>query len=164
MICLSCAFVVGCTTMNKPEMVKAKTIKTGKISKQEKIASAPKGSVKYKVLHYAQKMGVPKKLAVAIAQQESGMKCHVIGGAGEIGPLQIKYPSAKMLGYTGGYKSLRNNCDLQIRWGMQHLLVAYKRSNHSLWATAYRHNSGPYAKFLTLKGAKTYANQVMARM
>ena len=112
----------------------------------------------------ARKQKVPVKLALAVTKKESGFKCHIRGRAGEVGPLQIKPTSARMVGYRGKISHLLKSCKLQVKWGMRHLALAYHRSGKNLYASAYRHNAGIYAKRLNNKYARRYARSVMKLM
>lgn len=134
--------------------------KPTKPTKSTEPTKSPKGSVRSKIIYYAKLQGVPVCLALAVTAQESGFRCEAVGAAGELGPLQIKYASARMLGYRGGYKKLRNSCDTNILWGMNHLRLAYVRSGKDQWKTAFLHQQGPYAKSYRNKHARHYANSV----
>lgn len=143
----------------KPKPQKAKTSKQ-KFSKPVRAS----GSVQKLVLQYASKHGVPACLALAVSQQESAHRCHVRGAAGEVGPLQIKPASARMLGYRGSTQALLNSCSLQVEWGMKHLYLAYSKGGQSSWRAAFRHNAGPYAKSYRNRHASSYANSVQRKM
>ena len=167
---LSLAVLAGCQTTkfkksepknkSKVEQVKKKTVK-----KAKRKQATPKG-VKGLVIKWAKHYGVPVKIALSVAHIESGFRCHVIGQAGEVGPLQIKPDSARILGYRGSNKTLRGSCSEQVKWGMLHLKKAYNRSKGSknrVWLTAYGHNRGWGWKNTKNKHARAYAGRVVSR-
>ena len=125
----------------------------------KKVSKSVTGTVPKMVAAEARKQGVPVNLALAVSKQESGHRCHVRGRAGELGPLQIKYQSARGFGYKGTRAQLAKSCALQIKWGMDHLRRAYKKGG-TVWKAAYLHNSGIYAKSFRNRHATRYANSV----
>jgi soluble lytic murein transglycosylase-like protein len=97
-------------------------------------------NVARRVAEVAGRHGVPARFAIAVARVESHLRCHAVGRAGELGPLQIKPATARGLGYTGPTSAL-NSCDAGLEWGMRHLAIAYKRCGTSAGAAAL-HNRG----------------------
>ncbi|WP_170182016.1 transglycosylase SLT domain-containing protein [Phreatobacter stygius] len=97
-------------------------------------------SVARRVAEVAARHGVPTRFAVAVARVESRLRCHAVGRAGELGPLQIKPATARGLGYTGPTSAL-NSCGAGLEWGMRHLAVAYQRCGTTVGAAAL-HNRG----------------------
>jgi hypothetical protein len=87
----------------------------------------------------AERYGVPKSLALKVAKVESSFTCDAEGRAGELGPLQIKPATARMIGYKGLISALRS-CGAGLEWGMKHLAMAL--SAGGLW----KHNQGLAAK------------------
>jgi hypothetical protein len=87
----------------------------------------------------AERYGVPKFLALKVAKVESSFTCDAEGKAGELGPLQIKPATARMIGYKGLISALRS-CGAGLEWGMKHLAMALKAGG--IW----KHNQGLAAK------------------
>ncbi|MHC1548434.1 lytic transglycosylase domain-containing protein [Phyllobacterium sp. K27] len=106
------------------------------------IASAG-GSTKYSsiITSYASSYGVPVALAHAVVRVESNYRPNMTGRAGEVGLMQIKYSTAKGLGYTGSRQALYNP-DTNIRWGMKYLAGAHKLGNGTTCGTILRYNAG----------------------
>lgn len=93
-----------------------------------------------RVLAWARQLGLPGELALAVATHESGLRCQVRGAAGELGPLQIKPATARMIGYRGPIHEL-NSCEAGIEWGLRHLALAYRRCGTATGAAGL-HNRG----------------------
>jgi len=102
----------------------------------------------------ARKFGVPMSTALAVCRVESGFRCSAIGGAGELGLLQIKLATARAIGYRGPRRGLLN-CSTGAYWGMKHLAMAIRRGG------VWKHNAGLYAKRPN-RMARKYARLVAA--
>jgi soluble lytic murein transglycosylase-like protein len=87
----------------------------------------------------ARKHGVPVQVALAVAKTESGFNCTARGSAGELGPLQIKPATARLIGYKGSAGALRS-CGAGLEWGMRHLALAIRGGG------VWKHNQGLWAK------------------
>ncbi len=72
------------------------------------------------IARYAAAEGVPVSLAKAVIKIESNYRPNIVGSAGEIGLMQIKPATARMMGYTGSVKGLFDP-DTNIRYGMKYL-------------------------------------------
>lgn len=141
-----------------------------RVKKIKYVRKRKRGKVRYswaqaKILASAKRFGVPRDLALAIAKQESGYRCHIRGRVGEVGPLQIRPSSARGLGYRGSRSKLYRNCNLQVYYGMKHLAVAWRKAKRVCkkpkWCAAYMHNAGYGVKSYRIKMARKYANSVM---
>ncbi|MEP7454653.1 transglycosylase SLT domain-containing protein [Phyllobacterium sp. SB3] len=115
------------------------TMTTGSVAS----AAAAGGSTKYSsiITSYASSYGVPVALAHAVVRVESNYRADMTGRAGEVGLMQIKYSTAKGLGYTGSRQALYNP-DTNIRWGMKYLAGAHKLGNGTTCGTILRYNAG----------------------
>lgn len=97
-----------------------------------------------KIITKAQEVGVDPRLALTLAYVESGLKMGKTGDAGEIGIMQIKPNTGKMLG--ADIKALRDE-DTNIDIGLQYLKQGIERYNDpQLGVLAY--NAGHDAPFL----------------
>ena len=103
----------------------------------------------------ARKHGVPVKLALAVAKTESGFNCSARGAAGELGPLQIKPATARLIGYRGSYAALRS-CGAGLEWGMKHLALAIRGGG------VWKHNQGLGAKSKSA-AARAYERRVLGQ-
>ncbi|EJN04120.1 transglycosylase SLT domain-containing protein [Phyllobacterium sp. YR531] len=116
------------------------TMTTGSVASA---AASAGGSTKYSsiITSYASSYGVPIALAHAVVRVESNYRADMTGRAGEVGLMQIKYSTAKGLGYTGSRQALYNP-DTNIRWGMKYLAGAHKLGNGTTCGTILRYNAG----------------------
>lgn len=94
---------------------------------------------------YAAAHGVPVALASAVVRIESNFRPDARGRAGEIGLMQIKPATARMMGYSGSAKGLYDP-DTNIRYGMKYLAMAHKLGGGDTCATILRYNAGHAAK------------------
>ncbi len=116
------------------------TMTTGSIASATASAMGP---TKYSTIinSYAASYGVPVALANAVIRVESNYQPNMTGSAGEIGLMQIKYETARGLGYTGSREALYNP-ETNIRWGMMYLAGAHKLGNGTTCGTILRYNAG----------------------
>jgi len=99
------------------------------------------GTVVTMIKTMAPQYGVPTWFALRIAKIESGYNPTVRGAAGEYGVFQIKCPTARGLGFEGdcgGLSDARTN----VRWGLEHLSAALKKSGGNMQLAASKHNGG----------------------
>lgn len=97
-----------------------------------------------KIITKAQEVGVDPRLALSLAYVESGLKMGKVGDAGEIGVMQIKPTTGKMLG--ADVKQLRD-LDTNLDVGLKYLKQGIERySDPQLGVVAY--NAGHDAPFL----------------
>lgn len=101
----------------------------------------------------ARQHGVPIRTALAVCLIESSFRCDAVGGVGELGLLQIKYETARLLGYRGPRDALKR-CDTGAYWGMKHLAMAIRRGG------VWKHNQGIWAKRPSAM-ARVYAAKVL---
>ncbi|MCD2181762.1 lytic transglycosylase domain-containing protein [Rhizobium sp. GN54] len=94
---------------------------------------------------YAKQYGVPVDLAHAVVRVESNFNPKARGSAGEIGLMQIKPATARMLGYRGGAKGLYNP-ETNIKWGMKYLAMAHELGGGTTCGTILKYNAGHAAK------------------
>ncbi|OLP61290.1 lytic transglycosylase [Xaviernesmea oryzae] len=94
------------------------------------------------LLHtYARAYGVPFELARAVVKVESNYNPKVRGSAGEIGLMQIKPATARMMGYSGAARGLFDP-ETNIKFGMKYLAAAHKLSGGFTCGTILRYNAG----------------------
>lgn len=94
---------------------------------------------------YAKLNGVEPELAHAIIRVESNYNPKVRGSAGEIGLMQIKPATARMMGYSGGAKGLHDP-ETNLRYGMKYLAMAQELGGGETCGTVLRYNAGHAAK------------------
>ena len=118
----------------------------GKSQKVGKIEGA-KSDLKYGsiVARYASSYGVPESLAHAVIQVESNYRADARGKAGEVGLMQIKPATARMMGFSGSTKALFNP-ETNIKYGMKYLAKAHKLGGGTTCGTILKYNAGHAAK------------------
>ena len=97
------------------------------------------------VSRYASSYGVPVNLAHAVISVESNYRADARGSAGEIGLMQIKPATARMMGYSGSSQGLFNP-ETNIKFGMKYLGMAHKLGGGATCDTILRYNAGHAAK------------------
>jgi len=97
------------------------------------------------VSRYASAYGVPVALAHAVIKVESNYRSNARGGAGEIGLMQIKPATARMMGYSGSAKGLFDP-ETNIKFGMKYLALAHSLGGGSTCGTILKYNAGHGAK------------------
>ena len=108
-------------------------------------SSGKGGSYQTIIAQYASAYGVPVSLANAVVRVESNYRANARGAAGEIGLMQIKPATARMMGYRGSAKGLYNP-DTNIKYGMKYLAKAHKLGGGTTCGTILKYNAGHGAK------------------
>ncbi|MET3577835.1 soluble lytic murein transglycosylase-like protein [Mesorhizobium robiniae] len=110
-------------------------------------AAAAGGSGQYSTIieRHAASNGVPVSLAKAVIMIESGFQPNQVGSAGEIGLMQIKPSTARMMGYSGSIKGLYDP-DTNIKYGMKYLAMARNLGGGTTCGTILKYNAGHGAK------------------
>jgi soluble lytic murein transglycosylase-like protein len=120
------------------------------------------GSAAYTVIvaRYASSNGVPVSLAHAVISVESSYSPNKIGRAGEIGLMQIKPATARMMGYSGSASGLYDP-ETNIKFGMMYLGKAHELSGGETCGTILRYNAGHAARRMNPVSA-AYCTKVKA--
>jgi soluble lytic murein transglycosylase-like protein len=105
------------------------------------------GAVAYTTLvsQYATSYGVPESLAHAVVSVESNFEPGKRGSAGEIGLMQIKPATARLMGYSGSESGLFDP-ETNIKYGMKYLAKARDLAGGDMCGTILRYNAGHSAK------------------
>ncbi len=167
-ICVSAA---GCTSLVDLSSERARDIQSTRVAayipmptSQSSVSTyAPKtavsksksgkSSIHKLVGKHARAAGVPVKLALAVVQVESNFNPRARGQAGEVGLMQIKPATARIIGYTGSIKALYDP-DTNLTWGMKYLAEAHRRGGGSVCGTILKYNGGHYAKRMNKTSAR----------
>lgn len=116
-----------------------------------------------KIVDKAIVIGIDPRLAVSLAFNESGLRQNKVGDAGEIGIMQIKPSTAKLVGFDEKQiKSLDSNIDAGLTYLKQNI---ERFKDPVLGAMAY--NTGPDHPFFHGKGdpseqGLSYVNKIQA--
>lgn len=118
-----------------------------RVLKRKSVTSRVSGRSRYShlIAKHASTYGVPVKLAHAVVKIESNYRAGVRGGAGEIGLMQIKPATARLMGFRGSSRALYNP-DTNLKYGMKYLAGAYKRAGGNVCGTVLRYNAGHGAR------------------
>lgn len=116
-------------------------------AKKAAASSSAASGTQYSTLisQYAASYGVPVSLAHAVIKVESNYRPNVVGRAGEIGLMQIKPSTARMMGYSGSAKGLFNP-ETNIKYGMKYLAKAHSLGGGTTCGTILKYNAGHAAK------------------
>jgi soluble lytic murein transglycosylase-like protein len=106
---------------------------------------APAGRFGTIIHRYAATYGVPVTLAKAVIQVESNYRPDARGSAGEIGLMQIKPATARLMGYDGSNDGLFHP-ETNIKFGMKYLAKAHKLGGGTICGTILKYNAGHAAK------------------
>ncbi len=141
------------------------TATTASIPRLDKAAPATApGEVPYSAIiaRHAANYGVPFSLARAVIKIESNYRPHVTGSAGEIGLMQIKPSTARMLGYTGTVKGLYDP-ETNIKYGMKYLAMAQGLGGGTTCGTILKYNAGHGARRMN-PVSSAYCSKVKIQM
>ena len=114
------------------------------------------------VARYAASYGVPARLAHAVIKVESNYRPGMVGSAGEIGLMQIKPATARMMGYSGSVRGLYDP-DTNIKYGMKYLAMARELAGGTTCGTILKYNAGHAAKRMNPISA-AYCRKVQAQL
>lgn len=112
------------------------------------------------ISQYAKLNGVPVELATAVVQIESNFNSRMRGSAGEIGLMQIKPATAKLMGYSGTTKGLYDP-ETNIKYGMKYLAMAQQLGGGPTCNTILKYNAGHGAKRMN-PVSQAYCGKVLA--
>lgn len=114
------------------------------------------------VARHAAENGVSLDLAHAVIEIESNYRQSARGRAGEIGLMQIKPATARMMGYSGSNQGLFDP-ETNIRYGMKYLAKAQNLGDGSVCQTILRYNAGHAATRMNRISAN-YCSKVKQRL
>jgi soluble lytic murein transglycosylase-like protein len=96
---------------------------------------------------YAAKMGISVSLAHAIVLIESNYRPLARGRHGEVGLMQIKPSTARLMGYTGSVSDLFDP-ETNIKYGMMYLAQAQELGDGTICGTILKYNGGHAASHM----------------
>ena len=107
---------------------------------------------------YAAKNDVPPEFAHAIVEIESRFRPNVRGRAGEIGLMQIKPATARLMGFRGPAKALYDP-ETNIKFGMRYLAKARRLGDATVCGTILKYNAGHAARRMN-RVSRAYCEKV----
>ncbi len=110
----------------------------------------------------AEKNGLPPDIADSVAAIESGYDPTVIGGAGEIGLMQVLPGTAAMLGFKGDLAELAKP-EVNIRLGVTYLAEAWRLANGDLCRALMKYRAGHGEEVMSPLSA-TYCGRARAHL
>lgn len=110
------------------------------------------------IRQYADQYDVPVELAMAVVRIESSFEPTAKGSAGEIGLMQIKPATARLMGFKGRPSGLYDP-ETNIRYGMKYLAGAHELGDGKLCRTILKYNAGHGAKRMN-PVSQRYCNKV----
>ncbi len=139
------------------------TTTTASIPRTASVAPAS-GAASYSAIiaRYAASYGVPVSLAHAVVKVESNYRPNTTGSAGEVGLMQIKPATARMLGYSGSVKGLYDP-ETNIKYGMKYLAMVHELGGGTTCGTILKYNAGHAAKRMNPVSA-AYCSKVKVQM
>ncbi|MCF3639369.1 lytic transglycosylase domain-containing protein [Rhizobium sp. TRM95111] len=158
-----CALLIQATAAeaaNKETTAEKKPLKTVFRTTGYAKPDKPTGGVSGIINSYARQYGVPVDLAHAVVRVESNFNPRARGSAGEIGLMQIKPATARMMGYRGSAKGLFDP-ETNIKFGMLYLAKAHELSGGTTCGTILRYNAGHGARRMN-PVSKRYCGKVQA--
>lgn len=78
-----------------------------------------------KIQFHADENRVPVELVHKVVRRESRYHPRAVGGGYAMGLMQIKYSTARGMGYTGNAQGLLD-ADTNLHWGVRYLAAAYR--------------------------------------
>jgi len=129
----------------KDAVAKGAEAKSKQLAAAMAAKKAPAGRYGTIIQHYASTYGVPVTLARAVIQIESNYRPDARGRAGEIGLMQIKPATARLMGYNGSNAGLFHP-ETNIKFGMKYLAKAHKLGGGTICGTILKYNAGHAAK------------------
>lgn len=112
------------------------------------------------IVKYAREYNVPVELAQAVVRIESNYNPNARGSAGEIGLMQIKPATARMMGYSGSSKGLFDP-ETNLKYGMKYLAAAQTLGGGETCDTILKYNAGHAATRMN-PVSKAYCGKVLA--
>jgi len=89
----------------------------------------------------AERAGIPPEIAEAVVRTESGYDPNVTGAVGEIGLMQVRPSTARLLGFTGSLEELREP-HTNIELGVAYLAGAWRLANGDICTAVMKYRAG----------------------
>lgn len=156
---LLCLALTGCQTAGIAGETTG-SISTGKLKTRTTSSGYATRPYAKLISSYAKANGVAVSLAHAVIKVESNYRSDARGSAGEVGLMQIKPATARMMGYRGSTKGLYNP-ETNIKFGMKYLGMAQDLGGGTTCGTILKYNAGHGAKRMN-PVSKRYCGKVQA--
>ena len=109
-------------------------------------AAAPSGhgGLDAMIARHAQANGVPESLVHRVVIRESRYNARAVGSGGALGLMQIKYATARAMGYTGSPAGLLDP-ETNLTYAVRYLAGAYRASGGNAGGAVSNYARGYYA-------------------
>lgn len=84
---------------------------------------------------------LPPEIAHAVVSVESGYRIRAVGDVGEIGLMQVRPSTARMLGFAGTARELFEP-EINIRYGVEYLSGAWRLGGQDICTTVMKYRAG----------------------
>ncbi|WP_106795413.1 lytic transglycosylase domain-containing protein [Rhizobium sp. H4] len=146
----------------RPLKTAERTLKTVERQSGYPVANVSGNSYFALISKYANQYNVPVALATAVIRIESNFNPNARGSHGEIGLMQIKPATARMMGYSGSAKGLFDP-ETNIKYGMKYLAAAHDLGGGETCNTILKYNAGHGATRMN-PVSKSYCGKVLAML
>jgi soluble lytic murein transglycosylase-like protein len=96
------------------------------------------------IARHAQANGVPESLVHRVVIRESRYNARAVGSGGALGLMQIKYATARAMGYTGSPAGLLDP-ETNLTYAVRYLAGAYRASGGNAGGAVSNYARGYYA-------------------
>lgn len=111
---------------------------------------------------HASANGIPAAFVRAVVRIESNYNPRATGSHREVGLMQIKYETARGIGYTGTREELYDP-DTNLRWGTKYLAMSWKLGGSTTCGAVMKYQGG-HAVTRMSPAANVYCAKVKAHM
>ncbi|MBY5317006.1 lytic transglycosylase domain-containing protein [Rhizobium leguminosarum] len=148
--------------VKRPLKTAERPLKTVERQSGYPVADVSGNSYSALISKYANQHDVPVALATAVIRIESNFNPNARGSHGEIGLMQIKPATARMMGYSGSAKGLFDP-ETNIKYGMKYLAAAHDLGGGQTCNTILKYNAGHGATRMN-PVSKSYCGKVLAML
>jgi soluble lytic murein transglycosylase-like protein len=148
--------------VKRPLKTAERPLKTVERQSGYPVANVSGNSYSVLISKYANQYDVPVALATAVIRIESNFNPNARGSHGEIGLMQIKPATARMMGYSGSAKGLFDP-ETNIKYGMKYLAAAHDLGGGETCNTILKYNAGHGATRMN-PVSKSYCGKVLAML
>jgi hypothetical protein len=114
------------------------------------------------VTQEAEQHGLPAAVADAVAFTASGYRPFVVGKAGAVGLMQVRFEHARRLGYTDGVTGLFKP-ETNVRYGVMDLAEAWRLANGDLCRALAKYLTGQDEEHISVHSAE-YCRRVRGHL
>ena len=125
-------------------------------------AAAGNNNVTGLIDRYAAANGIPAAFARAVVRIESNFNPRATGAQGEVGLMQIKYQTARGIGFTGTREQLYDPAT-NLEWGVKYLAMSWKLGGNTPCGAVMKYQGG-HGTMRPSAASNAYCSKVRAHM